>query len=87
MGMPDKKEIVLQRCKHAIDNGEPIMDYSFYYEVIDLLKEQEAIPPGKESDGNPGTWASWWYVCVACGREIDYHDRFCRCCGRQVKWE
>lgn len=41
--MPDKKEIVLQKCKNAIDYGEPIMDYSFYYEVIALLKEQEAV--------------------------------------------
>ena len=37
--MADKKEIVLQKCKNAIDCGEPIMDYGFYYEVIDLLKE------------------------------------------------
>ena len=39
--MADKKEIVLQKCKNAIDYGEYIMDYSFYYEVIALLKEQE----------------------------------------------
>lgn len=38
--MADKKEIVLQKCKNAIDCGEPITDYGFYYEVITLLKEQ-----------------------------------------------
>jgi len=41
-GMPDMKEIILQKCKNAIDFGEPIMNYSFYYDVIDLLKELEA---------------------------------------------
>ena len=56
-------------------------------ETIILLKEQEAIPPEKENDGNPGEWASWWYVCGACGREIDCHDNFCRHCGQAVKWE
>jgi rubrerythrin len=39
--MADKKEIVLQKCKNAIDCGEPITDYGFYYEVIAMLKEQE----------------------------------------------
>ena len=53
----------------------------------ELLKEQEPVPPEKQSDGNPGAWESWWYVCGACGREIDYHDKFCRSCGRAVKWE
>lgn len=39
--MADKKEIVLQKCKNAIDCGEPITDYGFYYEVIALLKKQD----------------------------------------------
>lgn len=56
------------------------------FDAIALLKEQEPVPPGKQSDGNPGKWASWWYVCGICGRGIDYHDRFCRHCGRGVKW-
>ena len=38
--MVNKKEIILQKCKNAIDYGEPITDYGFYYEVIALLKEQ-----------------------------------------------
>ena len=38
--MANKKEIILQKCKNAIDYGEPIADYGFYYEVIALLKEQ-----------------------------------------------
>ena len=55
--------------------------------IEELLKEQEAIPPIRESDGDPGELASWWYVCGACRRVIDYHDKFCRWCGRKVKWD
>ena len=56
-------------------------------DALALLKEQEAIPPVRESDGDPGELASWWYVCGACRRGMDYHDKFCRWCGRKVKWD
>ena len=55
-------------------------------DALELLKEQEAVEPKKESDGNPGMWASWWYVCGNCGEGIDWHDRYCWHCGRAVKW-
>lgn len=51
-----------------------------------LLKEQEAVEARKKTNGIPQPWASWWYVCGDCGQEIEYHDRFCRWCGRKVKW-
>ena len=55
--MADKKGIVLQKCKNAIDCGEPITDYGFYYEVIAMLKEQETreltIDEWKEWKANP----------------------------------
>ena len=72
-----------------IDHIKTAMDVDPWTKEMaeELLKEQEAIPPGTENDGNPGAWASWWYVCGACGREIDFHDRFCRRCGQAVKWE
>ena len=51
-----------------------------------LLKEQEAVEPRKEDDGNTEPCTCWWYVCGSCGREIDPQDRFCRQCGREAKW-
>ena len=39
--MPDKKELVLQRLKNAINCREIIMEYRFYYEVVAILEEQE----------------------------------------------
>lgn len=74
--MPDKKEIVLQKCKNAIDYGEPIMDYSFYYEVIALLKEQDAIVrckdcKHKEESVSP-SWEAWCNR-LHCGCDNDWY--------------
>ena len=54
--------------------------------VLSMLREREAVEARKKSDGKPQPWTSWWYVCGDCGQEIEYHDRFCRWCGRSVKW-
>ena len=51
--------------------------------AIDLLKEQEPIEPYVKHDND----YSWYYVCGACHEAIDYKDRFCRHCGRAVKWD
>lgn len=37
--MADREKVMLQ-CKQAIDSGESVTDYSFYYDVLSLLKEQ-----------------------------------------------
>lgn len=55
--------------------------------ALALLKGQEPVPPIKQYDGNPKNWASCWYVCGNCERPIDCYDKFCRSCGRMVKWE
>ena len=54
----------------------------------ELLKKQEAVVPQKapfpdasRSDG------SWYFICGACGKPIDPNDKFCRWCGKAVKWE
>lgn len=38
--MADREKVIL-RCREAIDSREPEIDYCFYFDVIDLLKEQE----------------------------------------------
>lgn len=55
-------------------------------DALEILKEKEAVEARKKNDGKPQPWTSWWYVCGDCGQEIEYHDRFCRWCGRTVKW-
>ena len=76
--MADKKEIVLQKCKNAIDCGEPITDYGFYHEVIALLKEQEAIKPKIDAFGHP--------YCPKCKILVYETWEFCPHCGRELIW-
>lgn len=70
-------------------------DYEVYNDVLSLLKEQEAVEPeyGGDMEGEQirkqqypenGTW---WYECGYCRTPIDYRDRFCRHCGKLVKWK
>lgn len=77
------------KCPYETPNEYDIGEctLSLHKEVLALLEEQEAVEARKENDGVPQPWTSWWYVCGDCGQEIDYHDRFCRWCGRSVKWE
>lgn len=56
-------------------------------DAIALLKEQEAVKPGKDNDGTPEPYIAWWYVCGNCSWPIDMTDRYCRRCGRSVKWD
>lgn len=49
-----------------------------------VLQGQEPVEPHVEHDSDDN---SWYYGCGACHWAIDYKDRFCRHCGRKVKWE
>lgn len=45
---------------------------------------ERLIPAPAEIEGG-GT--SWFYVCGKCNKAINYKDKYCRECGREVKWE
>lgn len=91
--MPDREKVIeiLENAKMVIEGWVPMFEQYNTPAGIDvaiaMLREQKAIEPKKENDGNPEPCTSWWYVCGDCGRYIDPHDRFCRHCGREVKWE
>ena len=103
MGMIDREKVIkgLERCKlyNKVNCDKCPYDYNgrgdgksectaeLATDALALLKEQEAVEPRKKNDGNPQPWTCWWYVCGDCGQEIEFHDRFCRWCGRSVKWE
>ena len=55
-------------------------------DALSLLKEQEAVEPITQSSVyDPDTW---FYVCGSCKKSvIDRGDKFCRWCGRAVKWK
>lgn len=42
-----------------------------------------ADPVEPEIDGGG---SSWFYVCSECRRDISPSDKFCRECGRRIKW-
>lgn len=49
--------------------------------AIFLLKEQEAVPAIQREIMNMPVWC-----CGSCGVAITDGDKFCRMCGRAVKW-
>lgn len=53
-------------------------------DAIDLLKEQEAVKPGKEHSSSGVTW---WNVCGNCKTAINPNDKFCHECGKPILWE
>lgn len=65
------------------------VDCELILNALALLKEQEPIEPDTDCDGSEDEYSyrSWWYVCKACGGQIDYEDDYCRHCGRPQKWK
>ena len=49
--------------------------------ALELLKEQEAVPAIQREVMNLLVWC-----CGSCGVAITHGDKFCRMCGRKVKW-
>lgn len=45
---------------------------------------EERIPVETEIEGGGSTW---WHVCGECHTTVDHVDRFCRQCGRPLKWD
>ena len=91
----DREKVIkgLELLKDFISDGLPgkRVVFNSYINIVNdaiaLMKEQEAVEPGKEDDGNPEPCTAWWYVCGSCGQPIDKMDRYCRMCGREVAWE
>ena len=54
----------------------------FAHDAIVLLKEQEAVPVVQREVMNMLFWC-----CGSCGVAITEGDKFCRMCGKAVKWE
>ena len=51
------------------------------------MKEQEAVEPYVTGRGETfETAETWWYACGNCHEALDVNDKYCRHCGRQVKW-
>ena len=70
---------ICEAVHNAYDHG--------FYNAVRTLKEQEAVEPSISGSKEPDGLGSWWYQCGECKMPIDYGDRFCRRCGKEVKWD
>lgn len=57
-------------------------------DALSLLKAQEPVEPViKPIAAKDSTNCTQWYACRDCGASIDPDDKYCRRCGRAVKWD
>ena len=87
----DREKVIKQLENDAIatDTGYVEVPLWLFSEILALLKEQEAVESGTDSEGT-------WY-CGNCGETIGFFPvgcstplkfcKFCPECGREVKWE
>lgn len=82
--MADHREHVIQGLEEAI----PIMENRGYgdvahiiYDALELLKQEPVIVRQREM------MHMLFWCCGSCGVPITEGDKFCRMCGRAVKWE
>ena len=69
------------------NNAEQNCGVTMAKTAIALLQEQEAVEPYITGNGESfETAETWWYECGNCNKPIDPNDKFCRHCGRAVKW-
>lgn len=70
------------------DNDSGCNSIDMFAEVQELMKEHEPIRPYVAGDGkNFENASTWWYACGNCNKSIDPGDKYCRHCGRKLKWE
>ena len=77
----DDMDVCILDCPYR-DKSNGCVD-KLMFDALTLLKEQEAVEPTVGGDGR----IVWWYQCGKCKTLIDTKDKFCRSCGREVKWE
>ena len=63
------------------DVREAVMDaIQALQKVQEWFESREAEPVRESRNG-----VTWWFRCV-CGKAVDYPDKYCRECGRKLKW-
>lgn len=72
----------------ALRDSDPVTSFLFFrwHEVTTEAAQEmeERVPVETEIEGGGSTW---WYVCGDCHTAVDSADRFCRQCGRPLKWK
>ena len=67
--------------RHWFENEDVPENYEWALEDA-VLKEQEAVPVIQREIAN-----MWFWCCGSCGVAITEGDKFCRNCGKGLKWD
>lgn len=70
----------------AFNECKVTLGYGVVEDILALLKAQEAVESKKLMAKSKNGY-KWRFYCGKCGDEIDRLDKYCRHCGRAVKWE
>ena len=95
--MPDLEKVIkgLECCINAGDCQNQCdywpdnrCEHLMMIDALELLKAQEAVKPVIKPVSKPkSTECTQWYACGKCGKSLDPEDKYCRRCGRAVKWD
>lgn len=74
----------------ALEDYEPYAEHfraitvesSVLLAALELLKEQEPVHARRREFAH-----MWFWTCGSCGVAITEGDRFCRMCGKEMKWD
>lgn len=80
---PKCRDCPWEQCKQ-FNQKKVEIPVTLALDVINLLKEQEAVKPEKEHSDSGITW---WNVCGNCKTSINPNDKYCHECGTPVLWE
>ena len=72
-------EIRLRPCDFSRDDFDDYETEHLAINALELLKDQEPVPPEMEGGGY-----NWYPVCGACHGVIGDMDSYCRHCGTPV---
>ena len=83
MNGSNKEETKCKICDYGWRCNECLHPH-YREEAIETLESDnwEPIEPEYEGDAR----SSWWWVCGECHTAIDTRDKYCRECGRKIKW-
>jgi len=85
-GLEIERECVSRDCDRNCGKCDLAQDrdwlLSVYDDAIALLKEQEPVPVIQREVMHMLVWC-----CGSCGVAITDGDKFCRMCGKAVKWK
>lgn len=77
----DDREKVIKEFEKICEYTLRPHEFRVLNDVLALLKEQEAVPVVRREIAHMFFWC-----CGSCGVAITDGDKFCRMCGKAVKW-